>query len=233
MIAEAGSYAYAQSPGTVWVNLYGGSTLTTMLDGDRPLTLTQESAYPWDGHIRLTVNETDGAEFTLKLRIPEWSHDARVSINGKAEPLDARPGSYASLTRQWIPGDVVSLELPMAARLIEANPLVEETLNQFAVKRGPIVYCLESADLPPGVRVGDVSLSPDIRLTAQLEPQLLDGVVVLQGTADVRPSGDWEGRLYREVQPTPTNEVPIRLVPYYAWGNRGPGEMTVWMPRTR
>lgn len=233
MIAEAGTYAYAQSPGTVWVNLYGGSTLTTMLDGDRPLTLKQESAYPWDGHIRLTVNETDGAEFTLKLRIPEWSHDARVSINGKAEPLDARPGSYASLTRQWIPGDVVSLELPMAARLIEANPLVEETLNQFAVKRGPIVYCLESADLPPGVRVGDVNLSPDIRFTARFDPQLLDGVMVLQGTADVRPAGDWEGRLYRDVQPTPTNEVPIRLVPYYAWGNRGPGEMTIWMPRTR
>lgn len=233
MIAAAGTYAYAQSPGTVWVNLYGGSTLTTTLDGNRALTLTQESAYPWDGHIRLIINETDGAEFSLKLRIPAWSHGASFTINGHTKPVEARPGSYATITRRWSPGDVITLELPLESRLIEANPLVEETLNQFAVKRGPIVYCLESADLPPGVRVGDVNLSPDVRFTARFDPQLLDGVMVLQGTADFRPSGDWEGRLYREVQPNPTREVKIQLVPYYAWGNRGPGEMTVWMPRSR
>lgn len=231
VIAEAGTYAYARSPRTLWVNLYGGSTVTTTLDGGGRVKLTQESEYPWNGHVRITVNEAGEDEFTLKLRIPEWSGEARLAINGRAEILDAQPGSYAVLTRRWQAGDVLDLELPMDVRLIEANPLVEETLNQLAVKRGPLVYCLESADLPAGVRVGDVSLPPDTRFTAQHDPQLLGGVVVLQGDVEVREPGDWNGRLYRELQTSKVSVVKVHLVPYYAWGNRGPGEMTVWLPR--
>lgn len=112
-------------------------------------------------------------------------------------------------------------------------PLVEETLNQLAVKRGPIVYCLESADLPAGTRVGEVALPPDIRWTARYDGRLLDRVVALHGVAEARPAGDWTGRLYRELRASPTTPVHLRLVPYYAWGNRGPGEMTVWLPRAR
>jgi DUF1680 family protein len=232
-IAEASSYAYARSPRTLWVNLYGSSNLTTNLDGVGRVKLAQESSYPWQDRVRLTVSETTGEEFTLKLRIPEWSGEARLSINGHTATVEARPGSYAALTRRWKTNDVVEIQLPMEPRLIEANPLVEETLNQLAVKRGPLVYCLESADLPAGVRVADVSLPPDIRLTAHLEPQRLGGVVVLHGTAEARPAGDWNGRLYREIGPAKKSPVNLRLVPYYAWGNRGPGEMTVWMPRAR
>lgn len=233
IIAEASTYAYARSPRTLWVNLYGGSNITTHVDGVGRVKLTQASSYPWNERVRLTVSETTGEEFTLKLRIPEWSGEARLSINGQTATLAARPGSYAALTRRWKTNDVIELDLPMEARLIEANPLVEETLNQLAVKRGPLVYCLESADLPAGVRVADVGLPPDIRLTAHLEPQRLGGVVILAGAAEARDAGDWNGRLYRELSPAKTSPVNIRLVPYYAWGNRGPGEMTVWMPRAR
>ena len=232
-IAEAGTYVYARSPRTLWVNLYGGSTVTTTLDGIGRVKLTQETEYPWNGRVRITVNETEGGAFTLKLRIPEWSGEARLAINQRAEALETRPGSYAALTRPWKAGDVLELDLPMEPRLIEANPLVEETSNQLAVKRGPLVYCLETADLPAGVRVGEVRLPPGIRLTAQRDPQLLGGVVALQGTAEVCQSGDWNGSLYRELKETPATAVNIRLVPYYAWGNRGKGEMTVWMPRAR
>ncbi|HAV63332.1 MAG TPA: ATP-binding protein [Verrucomicrobiales bacterium] len=232
-IAEAGAYAYARSPGTLWVNLYGGNTVTTTIENVGWVSLTQESDYPWKGRVRLTVNEADGGEFTLNLRIPAWAGDARLSINQRTESLKLQAGAYASIKRAWKPGDVLELELPMEPRLIEANPLVEEILNQVAVKRGPIVYCLESADLPEGVRVGEVSLPADVQLTAQNDPQLLDGVVALTGTGEVREAGDWSGHLYRELRDSPTKAVDIRLVPYYAWGNRGPGEMSVWLPRAR
>ena len=232
-IAGAGTYAYARSPRTLWVNLYGGSTVATTLDGIGRVKLTQETEYPWKGRVRITVNEAEGGEFTLKLRIPEWSGEARLAINQRAEAMEARPGSYAAITRPWKAGDVLELDLPMEPRLIEANPLVEETLNHLAVKRGPLVYCLESADLSAGVRVGEVSLPPDLRFTARRDPQLLGGVVALQGTAQARKAGDWSGRLYRELKESTATPVNIRLVPYYAWGNRGKGEMTVWMPRAR
>jgi hypothetical protein len=128
---------------------------------------------------------------------------------------------------------VLEIELPMETRLIEAHPLVEETSNQLAVQRGPIVYCLESVDLPERVRVGEVRFLPDIHLTALHDGRLLGGVVALHGIAEIQKAGDWDGRLYREWQESPAKPVKIRLVPYYAWGNRGTGEMTVWMPRAR
>lgn len=232
-IAGSAQFAYAKSTGTIWVNLYGGSTLdTAVADGSR-LKLTQQTQYPWDGRVRITMSETEGGELTLKLRIPEWSGEARLRINQRPEALDARPGSYAALTRRWKSGDVLELDLPMEPSLIEAKPLVEETLNQLAVKRGPIVYCLESADLPEGGRVGEVSLPPDMRLTALHDGRLLGGVVALHGSAEARKAGDWNGRLYRDLQASTAIPVKLCLVPYYAWGNRGQGEMTVWLARTR
>lgn len=230
-LARSAIYAYARSPRTLWVNLYGGSAVTTTLDGAGPVSVTQETAYPWNGRVLIRVKETIGGEFTLKLRIPEWSSGARLRINRRPKALNVRPGSYAAITRRWQTGDVLELELPMETRLIEANPLVEETLNQIAVKRGPIVYCLESVDLTAGVRVGEISLPSDIRLTALYDGRLLGGVVALHGSAVARQAGDWQGRLYRELKESPATPVKIRLIPYYAWGNRGKGEMTVWMPR--
>jgi hypothetical protein len=125
----------------------------------------------------------------------------------------------------------VDLELPMPVRLIEANPLVEETLGQVAVKRGPIVYCLESVDLPPGVAPLDVLLARDIAWLARYDQRLLGGVVVVEGRALARRTPDWDGRLYREVQPAAPVPIPLRLVPYSFWANRGPSEMSVWLPR--
>jgi len=231
ILAGATSFAYARSPRTLWVNLYGASTVATALDGAGRVTVTQETEYPWSGRVRLRVNQTEGNEFTFKLRIPEWAGEPQWRVNQRPEAVDARPGSYATIGRRWQADDALELELPMATRLIEANPLVEETLNQLAVKRGPIVYCLESVDLPNDIRVAEVRLRPDNHWTARYDGRLLGGVVALHGVAEARPTGDWAGRLYRELRESPATPVPVRLVPYYAWGNRGPGEMTVWLPR--
>ena len=120
----------------------------------------------------------------------------------------------------------------MRARLMEANPLAEEIRNQIAIKRGPIVYCLESQDLPSGVKIDDVLIPSDIKLTPKKVK--IDGsdITALEGEVSVSDEADWKGTLYREVG-TSKRTVKVSFIPYYAWGNRGKGEMTVWMPLAR
>jgi DUF1680 family protein len=116
---------------------------------------------------------------------------------------------------------------------MEASPYVEETRDQVAVTRGPLVYCLESNDLPQGVGVMDVHVPRDAKLTSRLDKDIAGGVVVIEGKAIARQPGEWYGRLYREVEPgmaaETTHDIDLRLVPYYAWGNRDGKEMTVWL----
>jgi DUF1680 family protein len=170
--------------------------------------------------------------FTLNLRVPGWAEGATVRVNGEPGPA-ARAGSYVSLSRTWKPGDTVELSLPMEPRLVEAHPKAEELRNQVAVMRGPVVYALESPDLPPGVRISEVFLPAQIKLTPRHEAQLLGGVTVLEGEAVRIPEGDWSGRLYRTLlRPTP-ERIRLRLIPYYAWANRGVSYMTVWLPVLR
>jgi DUF1680 family protein len=122
----------------------------------------------------------------------------------------------------------------MKPRLVQAHPLVEEARNQVAVMRGPLVYCLESPDLPKGVAVQAIALPREARFTSRFDRALLGGVVALEGkvetAADDRP---WADELYREFRPATPRGVAIRLIPYYAWANRGKSEMTVWMPLGR
>lgn len=231
-IAHSSGYAYARSDRGVWVVLYGSSTLDTTLTDGTKVKLAQQTDYPWDGKIRITVESA--GEFSLMLRIPSWAKGANAKVNGAqihggaAGFLEA--GAFYEVRRAWSAGDVVELDLPMPVRLIEAHPYVEEARNQVAVMRGPIVYCLESADLPADVRVLEVALPRDIQLSACRQADLLGGVVILKGTAVALPQGDWSDRLYREHTPVEPRQIDLTLVPYYAWDNRGPGEMTVWLP---
>jgi DUF1680 family protein len=250
-IAEAHNYVYALSPGTVWVNLYAASTLdTAWTDGSR-IRLRQETDYPWAGTVKLTVDEAPATPVTLKLRIPGWLHAgaAKVSVvpgsEGRAGPLgppDERtaqrsvptPGSYHEITRTWKTGDTVTLDLRFRPVVLEANPLVEETLNQVAVKYGPLVYCLESNDLPPGVNLRDIAISataPDM-FSTQHERIAGADVLTLDIPAVVLSRPAWSpGQLYREAAPAPDpRNIRLKLVPYYAWGNRGDTEMSVWLP---
>jgi DUF1680 family protein len=227
-LAEIGGYAYGKSSNAVWVNLYGGSTLNTSLDG-APLKLTQETEYPWNGRVRITINECGSAPFALKLRIPGWAKGATVRVSLGPVADASAPGTYFELRRAWKPGDVVDLDIPMSTQLVEANPLVEETLGQVALKRGPVVYCLESADLPVGMRVMDIAVPDDVKFLARYDQRMLGGVVTLDGTLLAKPKQDWSGQLYREVKLVEPRPVKVRLVPYFAWANRGPGEMSVWL----
>jgi uncharacterized protein len=229
-IAETGSYAYSLSDQGLWVNLYGGNTLDTRLRDGSTLKLTQQTDYPWDGAIRITMQEVPSTEFSVFLRIPGWARNPGVKINGQPVDRPLKSGEYCEIRRQWSKGDSIALTLPMAVQLIEANPMVEEARNQITVRRGPIVYCLESADLPDGTNIRELAIPSNAKFSSQFDRNLLGGITVLKGQALRLADDDWGTTLYREVSTDSPKPVDIRLIPYYAWGNRGDSEMTVWMP---
>ncbi|MSU28198.1 MAG: glycoside hydrolase family 127 protein [Pedosphaera sp.] len=229
MVAEVNGLAYAKSSGALWVNLYGGSEWRTEVAPGVFVKLAQETAYPWNGRVRLAVSPSKAAEFSVKLRIPGWAKSATIRVNNLPLADAPQPGTYFTLHRSWQPGDVVDLDFPMPAVLVEANPLVEETLNQVAVKRGPVVYCVESADLK-GARVTELALAANTDLVARFDQRLLGGVAVVDALLTVRSSGDWDGKLFRELTPRVSKPVKVQFVPYFTWANRGTGEMSVWLP---
>jgi len=230
-IAEAGSYAYSISGKGLWVHLYGGNHLSTRLKDGSALQLSQVTNYPWDGKVTLTMEETAGKAFTVFLRIPGWSRHATILVNGKPAGAAATPGQYAAVHRRWSKGDKITLQLPMPVTFMESNPLVEANRNQVAVKRGPIVYCLEAADLPKGVDLFDVAMPDNAGLRPV--PMEIDNshFMALTGTALLRKDTGWKNTLYREAAVHDTRPLQVTLIPYYAWGNRGQSDMAVWVPK--
>ena len=232
-LCEAQNYAYSISQKGVWFNLYGGNQLDTKLSDGSALKLTQISDYPWDGKVITTVDKVASKKaFSMNFRIPEWCEKATLTVNGKPVDADLSAGKYAEVNRVWKKGDVVELNLAMTVKLMESNPLVEETRNQTVVKRGPLVYCLESMDVEGGQSIDNVLIPANIQLTPN--KITIDGspIVALDGEAQLMNEGSWKGTLYKTVSDS-SKKVKIRLIPYYAWGNRGKADMTVWMPLAR
>jgi len=229
-LAQVHEWAYGLSENAVWIHLYGGSVLETELPDLGGIKIRQETDYPWEGTVNITVEASPEKEWALHLRIPGWADSAKIAVNGAPVGDAPSPGNYVVLKQRWRAGDVVTLELPLRPRLMMAHPEVEEAQNRIAVMRGPIVYCLESPDLPEGVAVHEVRIPRDIELTARFEADLLGGVAVLEGVACRLPGPAWEGRFYAEAPRTACERLPIRLIPYYAWLNRGRSEMRVWLP---
>jgi DUF1680 family protein len=212
----------------LFVHLYGGSALDITTDDGRRLALREDGDYPWSERLTFTVTAAGGAGIPLHLRIPGWSSGATITVNGDAVPVSA-PGTYTRIERGWTEGDVVELTLPMPVRVLRAHRLAEEATNQVAVRRGPVVYCVESADLPDGVVLEQVALRRGGAF-APVETQVAGHRVVALETEAVLLPGTAETALYDDVADTTLATAPVRLVPYYAWGNRGAGEMSVWLP---
>ncbi len=236
VIAEAHNYAYTLSEGALWVQLYAANTLDTKwLDGSR-IKLRQETDYPYDGAVKITIDEAPAKDIALKLRIPGWLNDrtATLKVNGQAVSAKLTPGSYAEVKRTWKAGDVVELSLAFKPVLLEANPLVEEAVNQVTVKYGPLVYCLEAADLPSGVRLADVVLGLDEKhrnFTPVRERIVNANLTALSVPAFQQQRPAWKpDQLYREVGAATLKAIDVKFVPYFAWGNRGEGDMSVWVP---
>jgi DUF1680 family protein len=229
-IASLHNWAYGLSDEGVWVHLYGDSRLDAELPGGGRIVLRQETEYPWEEDVRLTVEDAPEGALALMLRIPGWAEGASIGINGQCGDVEAVPGRYAALRRQWQAGDVVDLHLPLRARLMTAHHKVEEARNQVAVMRGPLVYCIEECDLPQGVGVEDVYLPRDVAMRAVHVRDLLGGVTVLEAEARRAAAGRGEDALYRTAGTMALEPAAIRMIPYYAWWNRGNHPMSVWLP---
>jgi uncharacterized protein len=228
----AGYLATSDADG-VQVHQFATGELSSRVGGG-DVRLAVETDYPWHGVVRLRVEETGPDAWTLSLRVPAWADGATVVVQN--EESGATPGEYARLTRTWAVGDVVELRLPLQVRVTQAHPRIDAVRGCIALERGPLVYAVEQADQPDGAAVDDLHLVAGAEVSASHEPDLLNGVTVLNTTGRVG-SGDvsrpWP---YTRVTSTETatavgEEVPVVALPYYAWANRGVGAMRVWLPR--
>lgn len=231
LVASLGHYAATRDTGGLQIHQYGAARIAADLGTGGSVVLRIESDYPWDGGVRIVVEEGGSVPWTLSLRLPAWSETTRIGLPGKpTEPAPVENG-YARIARAWKPGDVVELDLAMAPRLTEGHPWIESTRGCVAIERGPLVYCLEQVDQQAPVY--DLEIDPSAPLSASWQPDLLDGVTVVRGSGSTIDRSAWEGLLYRPFAagvPSPKQPVELTAVPVYAWANRGPGAMKIWIP---
>jgi DUF1680 family protein len=236
MLGSLSGYVYSTSDDGVYVHLYAKSAANIALPGGDRIAVRQECDYPWDGDIVLQVESAPARECAIHLRIPSWADRrlVRLTVND-ADASDALGGSrdaYCAIRRRWQAGNRIRLSLPMEVERVAAHPHVLNNHGRVALRRGPLIYCLEQAD-NPGCDVSDATL-PATGEFAENRLRIGEHEVValkLAGSAlDLTP---WQDKLYsadpaaREVQFRP---AALTAIPYYAWANREPGPMAVWLP---
>ena len=221
---SAAAYAYTENEDTLWVHLYMGGELTKKV-GDSTLRLTLESGFPWEGRAKLTVRTAESVTCTLAFRLPGWCETPGITAPEGVERVDQ--DGYCYLTRTWQDGDTVALDFPMRARLVMASNRVRENLGKAAIVWGPITYCLEQADNGPDLHLCRVD--PARAGEARSVPVEICGrrMMALE-VPGAREEPD-SGPLYRDYAPTETRPVTLKFIPYFAWANRGEGEMQVWV----
>jgi len=242
LLAQLPAYFYSTTDdgddGSVFIHLYAASRAQITRPGGGTLTLRQRTNYPWDGDIALTIEEvTGGSDFALLLRVPGWCESGAVlEVNGEPHPGPLPPGDYVELRRTWKAGDTIHLRLPLPVCRVACHPYVAENAARVALLRGPILYCVEQAD-HPDFELRDLVLTFDAELTPRPRPDLLGGIVTLEGTAALCPPGDgWTpNTLYQTISGGASatgverKTVSLTAVPYFAWANREPGRMHVWL----
>jgi len=232
LIAVVGHYAATISDEGVQLHQYLASKVDTHGAAGPQVAFSVETDYPWNGDVRITIDDTDGADWELALRVPGWCPGATISLNGEAVEGQHAGSAYAAVERAWQVGDVIELHLAMDPRFTAPNPRIDAVRGSIAVERGPLVYCLEAVDQAE-VDLLDVSVDPGVEMAGTWQADLLDGVVTVQIPGNVAEQGDWEGVLYLPAGAPAQTTRPVTLtaVPYYAWANRGPGAMRVWIPK--
>jgi uncharacterized protein len=174
------------------------------------------------------VLETHGQQWTLSLRVPAWSADTKLSVVPAGGAVS--PGEYVRLEREWRAGDRVVLELDMRPRVVFPHPRIDAVRGCAAIERGPLVYCIEAADFPEGVRVDDLRLDPGAELRVVERPDLLGGIVALEASGMHHPAEDVEWPYGSSAVANGGAPLALLAIPYSHWGNRGDGGMRVWTP---
>jgi uncharacterized protein len=223
LVASIGGYAISTSDDGAAIHLYGGFETTAKIGGQR-VRIRETSDYPWSGDIRIAV-ELDARPFDLKLRIPAWASGATASVNGEPSALSVTRG-YATIRRRWRKGDVVALRLPMPPERLYADPRVRMDVGRTALRRGPLIYCVEEADNPGG-SVQTLTLPRDAAIELERREDLLGGIVTLRAAAKRLLFGP-DSLLY-SCSPPASRDTMLTAIPYFLWANREPGSMQVWL----
>jgi DUF1680 family protein len=231
MLASLPGYFYSAGEDGAWVHLYGSNSADVRLPDGRQIKLSQKANYPWEPDVAITV-ETAG-RFALHVRVPGWCEGAAATVGGERLEWSSHRGSYVRVEREWKAGDVLHLHLPMPLRFMESHPHVAENVGRVALMRGPIVYCAEAVD-NPNIDLRDIRLMLSEPAETKCQGELLAGVTTIRATAKIPPQ-DWGGVKdpYRPaasaVLLTGSLSQSVVFVPYYAWANREPGQMLVWV----
>lgn len=232
MVMQSGEYAYTVSEDSVYTGIYGECSAALELENGASFTLEQKTEYPYDGTIRFSFHDVkNDRPVTLKLRIPQWAESGKIVCGDKEQILGRdNSGSYVEVKLEKLTDAVVELTLDMPVRFTISHPMVEENSQLAAVERGPLVYCMESAD-------AEVETLDDICLdvNAEFKPSeiVLEGrkIGTLQAEAYQVFREDYDRKaLYQTLRPQNREHVPVRLIPYFAWDNREYGEMRIWFP---
>jgi len=236
LLPSVPGYVYAQKEDKVFVNLFVNSDASLDILGKK-VEIAQQNNYPWDGDLKFVVSPAKALDFSLLMRIPGWARNSVIpsdlysfennsdkkvviKING-AETEYAIENGYAVLERKWKKGDVVELSLPMEVRRVIANEKVKNDAGKIALQRGPLIYCAEWKDNDG--KASNIIIPENAVFTAEFKPDLLNGVTILKSEVPAIAIDN------NGLQLTTTKKT-FTAIPYYAWANRGKGEMTVWFP---
>jgi hypothetical protein len=229
-------YVYAEQDGAIYVNLFMNNTADIVTGSGTKLRITQQTGYPWSGDLKIGIDPEQPGTLTVKVRVPGWARNeagpgdlysfvdsnkepVKLRVNGTEQTVRLESG-YAVVSRAWRKGDTIELNLPMPVRRIRANPKVSADAGRVALQRGPLVYATEWVDSPDR-HARNILLPAGETLKAEWRPNLLKGVEVLQGTVTAFRS-DANRKVSR-------SQEAFTAIPYYAWANRGPGQMEVWI----
>ncbi|MDU0203058.1 glycoside hydrolase family 127 protein [Paenibacillus sp. MAH-36] len=229
ILSSLGEYIYTTETGRINCHLFIGSESTITLDDATQVGLKQVCSLPWSGEASLELSLAQPRSFTLALRVPYWcDSQPQLLINGEKEDAYTVENGYAIIDRIWTDGDTVIWLLPMEAHLIQANPLIRSNAGKAAIQRGPLVYCVEQVD--NGAPLASLSLQSGTRLKVEADTSALGGTVRIEaeGFRDATPEAWASAEPYRRWAPS-AEPVALQAVPYFQWGNRGVGEMAVWI----
>lgn len=237
LVESLGNYIYANSDNQVWVNLFVGSNVGIELGNNR-VEIAQQTNYPWEGQVELAISPQKKSRFSLNVRIPGWAQNRpspgntyrflnsseqqiTLKVNGQDVPY-AQKNGYAVIDREWKKGDKVSLSLPLEVRRVVAIDSIKDDRDRVALQRGPLMYCFEHPD--NGGQVKNIVVPDNVKFEPKFENGLLGGMMVLEANVPVIA-------VSQDGLAVTTENKNILAIPYFAWANRGEGQMQVWMPR--
>jgi hypothetical protein len=234
--ASLPGYFYSTAGDGVYVHLYDNSQMSWRLPDGNGLIIQQKTNYPWSGNVKITISPATPADFTVYVRIPGWSSNSTVKVNGK-EMSGVHAGKYLPIRRRWSANDNIELNFDMTTRLLESNPAVAEDRGRVAFQRGPIVFCMERLDQESqrwDLNLSNYAVDLHAPTAERFAPELLDGVMVLEHPGVLSVSENQKLYFAANDAPKPQEiSTTVKLIPYYAWANRAPVAMQVWIPCRR